>query len=100
LYEKTQQQTGNTVVDKHGKSDAEFENSAGGFKQKSLNFKSSNPLLFKIILYAIIAVVGIFLLKIILSWIASIAIYLIVIAVLGIAIYIGVKIYKIKSEDK
>jgi hypothetical protein len=89
LYEKTRQQTGNPVVDK-------IENPSGGFKQKLSDFKSTHPLLWKILPYLAIAVVVIFVVKVILSWLATAAIFLAVVAVLGFAVYVTLKIYGFK----
>jgi hypothetical protein len=93
LYEKIQQQAGNPVAGKQDKADDKPDSLTDGFKQKLSNL-SSNPLLWKIILYAVIAIAVFFVLKIILSWIVTVLIYLAVMAVIAGAVYMGIKVLK------
>jgi membrane-bound ClpP family serine protease len=79
LYEKTQQQVGNPVTDKQGKSDSQSDDLESGLKRKFLNFISSNPVLSKIILYLAVVAVGVIVIKFIIS---SILGYIIVAIVL------------------
>jgi hypothetical protein len=93
LYDKTQSQVKNQVVDKRGQSD----NLTGGFKQKLLDSISSNPALWKIML--VVVILGIVVLKMILSWIVTIVICLGIFAVLIYAIRTKSKIFPSHKEE-
>jgi Flp pilus assembly protein TadB len=97
LHEKTRKRERNLIADKQDESDEQFDSVEKGLKQKLTDFRSSNPLLWKVILYSVIAVAGLILLRVILVWFLP---YLITVVVLGIALYIGIMYVKRKKTDE
>jgi hypothetical protein len=99
LYEKTQLQAVNVVLDKQSQPCEQSNNvTDGSFKQNLLNAISSNPALWKAILYLGIAVlviiaVVVLVLKMIMSWIVTMVICLGIFAVLLYAIRSSSKIF-------
>jgi hypothetical protein len=96
LYEKTQLRVENPGADEQNRSD----NSTSGFKQKLLNSISSKSELWKILVIAVIAVVIIFfILKMFMSWILSMVIWLGIFGVLIYAIRSGSNIFSSFNKD-
>ncbi|MDR2684954.1 MAG: hypothetical protein LBB53_06200 [Prevotellaceae bacterium] len=89
LYEKQQEQ----LVQPENPDSAQSE------KGKFANFMSSNPLITKLLICLVIAIVGFLVFKFIMSWILKVIICLLIFAVIAGAIYVGSNIVNKMGED-